>query len=222
MNLLAKLRRTWLQVRETRKNEADLRETSRTYVDLVDIIFAIIVAESFLRLVDLGTSIPPFPAAVLLLSSVAVVMSWVGYHKSVRAQPHRNWYRFVIDLAILPVYLMLVTFYNDFSLILWTYALMFALYWLWGILKSVEYAGEIRRYIRRIPYFVAAFIVATGYLPLRKLASARDASMGVVVDWSLLAMTLVMVVSYRLEPWKRVHDRRAHRHDVRVKPSDRT
>lgn len=144
------------------------REVSRSFIQLADIMFAVIISSSLVSFFDAlrgGATLNAFSTYTLLASYVSVVLSWIGYHRSIQLYPHRGTigtFRFILDLTILFGYLVLVYFYETFAVIVATYPLLFLAYLLWGCLKMWEHdlwKKQWVRYILRFPSLVVSVII---------------------------------------------------------------
>ena len=134
-----------------KKKINEVKEKSEVYVGLVDIIFAVIIGFSFVNpvnnILSMKYSIPTafsswFTAFTYLLVYTTMISNWVGYHRSIKAQPHQRPRRFFIDLIVLYIYVYFFIAINDrnffeVSLIL---AVIYSLYWVWHIFRRREYA----------------------------------------------------------------------------------
>jgi hypothetical protein len=187
----------------------DTKKRAKTYRGLVDVIFAVIIGESFVHVTAGGITTLSVNAAVLAMSYVTVVYSWVGYHRSIAEALERSWPRFAVDLTTLFVYWILVTFYAHFQEILWAYFALFVLYLIWGFFKGVEYVGEWARYIKRLwyppaflvlaltyPYFTARFPVAPPYSGAWEIAY-------------LVVVAILLTLYWVLEPTRLHHGQSA-------------
>ena len=195
-------------------------EMSKDLVGFVDIVFGVIIGVSLVGFFDdvrEGVPLGSFGTCVLVVSYLSVVLSWVGYHQSIRERPHTpvvGYIRFGVDLVILLGYLVLVYFFDRFGLILGTYAALFFLYLLWGVLKMWEHAlwpEQRTRYAWRLP----SFAVTTGFAVAWHLGTRWYWP---YPPWEVppLAVVFACVVWYRYAPqavsrvggWR---DRRRHR-----------
>ena len=84
------------------------RSLSRHYISFVDIMFGVMVAESFASFKS-ELFAPSFDLLVLLLSYFTILTSWIFYHRSVQILPEEKPWRFAVDIAILFLYFILIT-----------------------------------------------------------------------------------------------------------------
>jgi hypothetical protein len=138
-------------------------------VGFVDMVFAVIIGVSLTGYFDAlkrgEVTLWSFETWTLGLTYLAIVYSWVGYHKSIERRPHTDKIgvaRFAVDLVILLVYFVLVYFFDDFGLIIQAFAVLFALYLGWGVLKMWEHRAwdEWKRYAWRVPSLAVCLLVA--------------------------------------------------------------
>ena len=130
----------------------------------VDLLFAVAVdigiTHGFLKLrwVD-AWSLPEngemFKTFSLLLGFTTLVLSWIGYHKSIAQKPVHGSGRFIIDISLVLFYTVLLIKFDDFSAIVQLLAVIYTLYFVWDIFKVVEYSAmynvdphRIKRYAR--------------------------------------------------------------------------
>lgn len=88
---------------------------SDRFVQFVDIVFGVVVAQSFARY-DWLIANPPsswFLFSALLTVYITTVLSWIGYHRSMHRYPYEAasfiaWLRMLADLLIVSVYAFLL------------------------------------------------------------------------------------------------------------------
>ena len=138
-------------------------------VEFVDMVFAVIIGVSLTGYFDAlkqgQVAWWSFKTWTLVGTYVAIVYSWVGYHESINRQPHTGRIggaRFILDLIILLVYFVLVYFFDDFGVVTKAFAVLFALYIAWGVLKMWEHGAwhERPRYLKRLPSLGVSVVLA--------------------------------------------------------------
>ena len=89
------------------------------------------------------------------LGMLTLVLAWIAYHSSIRKRPVKAFGRFSVDVTLVILYGLLLVKYADFKAVLLLLVLIYALYVMWDILKSMEYrtdyakvGGWIKRYRR--------------------------------------------------------------------------
>jgi hypothetical protein len=121
-------------------------------IDFIDPLFAVALNVSFAqiftepwfldrRLVLREPNI--FYVATLFLAYLTVVLSWVGYHRSIKkcqisVESWSGRGRFYSDILLVFSYFVLLVSYKNFQRELRVLALIFLLYWGWDHLKRVE------------------------------------------------------------------------------------
>lgn len=120
-----------------------VKQRSKVYVGLIDVIFGIVIALSFQGIPAAIHSWWSFSAVSLAVAYGMVVTSWVSYHASIRKQPHKTWFRFVLDLFLVFDYFVMVNYSSVPKVVFAAYFAMFLLYVLWDALKWVEYPAEV-------------------------------------------------------------------------------
>jgi len=121
-------------------------------IDFIDPLFAVVLNVSFAqifteawfqdwRLIAHEPTI--FYIVTLLLAYLTVILSWVGYHQSVkRCQISVNSFagraRFYLDVLLLISYLILLVSYKNFRREITVIVIVFLLYWAWDQFKRIE------------------------------------------------------------------------------------
>jgi hypothetical protein len=177
--------------------------TQKSFGDLVDIIFAVIIAESFVIFIPGHAAPSPVQYFVLAISYATVVVSWVFYHISKSRNDYRTFSRFIVDLAILFTYWVLVAYISSPVYVVWADTAMLWLYIVWGVLKIAEYRNTVLRYLFRIPFPVIATLIALEYsrlagalwsLPFWPFHHQQN-----IAEGCIIAITAVVVFMYRIE-----------------------
>lgn len=109
-----------------------------------------------------------FDIAALFLGYTTVVLSWIGYHQSIREKPIRmdtraGFFRFIIDIGLLACYWLLLVKFENFWFVLLMLLVIYWVFVLWGRLKWEEYKSEdTPQYCRRrgVSTFWAIFFTA--------------------------------------------------------------
>jgi len=194
--------------------ESPSEERSRIYVDLIDIIFAIIIGVSFTDFKDiLVPPVPEFKTVALLLAYVTVVASWVGYHSGIKGYVHRNVGRFGIDLILVYLYFVLINtvgnYKEDLTELLGVFPWIFGFYMFWMLFRYLEYrTGENQFKIRehmvgiiRAPLiFIGSLLVLFYYPKFHSLDHEKVLFNGTYVDWAAWSIMLALVLLYRILP----------------------
>jgi len=185
------------------------KETSEIYAHFIDILFAVVIGQSFVLLNSQEgyKSWLAQPAentlgiATLLLIYGLVITSWVGYHRSIRFYPITNPLRFVIDISLLFVYYIgFVNAENFETIITLVFPFSFLLYTLWDAVRLWEYRAHkssvkelFKRLLISLSFTLGSFIIAGIYVYALK-----------EVEWTYGAyftIILMMLISYRYLKW---------------------
>ena len=132
-------------------------------LDFVDPLFAVVLSLSLGQILslnswvwDLSKGARTFEFWVLMLGYLFVVLSWIGYHRSLRTAPLRadtlpGIFRFIVDVVLLMLYFLLLISFQDFGRVLWLIVVVFAFFVAWDFLKALEYPpnGNIDSILRR-------------------------------------------------------------------------
>ena len=117
---------------------------STSFVGLVDVIFGVIMAQGFVAYKNniMAPSVSVGNGSLVLVYAT-VILSWVGYHKSVMGYPYNKtpWsrIRLSLDILILVLYSYLVFVAVDFAKVLVGLIAVFLLYVVTGIIRIVEW-----------------------------------------------------------------------------------
>lgn len=130
------------------------QEEDRIFIDFIDPLFAVVLSVSFAQILDeawfknfglifsreYGFEV----ATLLLLAYGTVVLSWVGYHQSIKTAPIKatgkwGFWRFIFDVFLLIAYFILLVSFCNFRRVLWTLVAIFVLYVAWDDFKRREY-----------------------------------------------------------------------------------
>jgi succinate dehydrogenase hydrophobic anchor subunit len=185
------------------------KETSEIYAHFIDILFAVVIGQSFVLLNSqegykswlAHPAENTFGIAILLLLYGLVITSWVGYHHSIRFYPIKNPLRFVIDIALLFVYYIgFVNAKNFETIIMWVFPFSFLLYTLWDAVRLLEYRAHksslkelFKRFLISLSFTLGFFIIAGIYVYALK-----------EVEWTYGAyftMILMILIFYRYLKW---------------------
>ncbi len=137
----------------------------------------------------------------LLLAYGTVVLSWIGYHRSIRSSPIKGFPRFLLDVALLFGYFLL--FWNGENPLtqLRLLAAIYVLFVVWDILKKAEYRDSPLDHVAdrtraRRGVSVVWAIVHLGLI-FAYLLTTDDGTVG-VGDWFIVSLALIAMVAYRI------------------------
>jgi len=117
-------------------------------IDFIDPLFAVAIHIGFVEGIMEEKWFEPlrFPAdgewvdfAVFILGLVVLVLSWVGYHESVRLNPIKETGRFWMDVILLILYILMLVKYGELQLFTLILFFIFSVYIAWDVLKIKEY-----------------------------------------------------------------------------------
>jgi succinate dehydrogenase hydrophobic anchor subunit len=185
------------------------KETSEIYAHFIDILFAVVIGQSFVLLNSqegykswlAQPAENTFGIATLLLIYGLVITSWVGYHRSIRFYPVMNPLRFVIDISLLFVYYLgFVNAKNFETIITLVFPFSFLLYTLWDAVRLWEYRARkssveelFKRLLISLSFTLGFFIIAGIYVYALK-----------EVEWThgaYFTIILMMLIFYRYLKW---------------------
>lgn len=193
-------------------------------VDFIDPLFAVALGLNFEELgkepwfchigAALGAPDTRFIVATILLGYATVILSWVGYHLSVKRNPIRlselsGWGRFILDVILLIVYFLLLVRYHDFGSEICLLAWIYLIFIVWDVLKMLEHprAGyesdedAWRRSVAQRGVTVFWFLVFAGLASFYRFHPPRDRFS--YEDWFVWSGAAISTVLYRIHKVKR-------------------
>jgi hypothetical protein len=126
-----------------------------------------------------------FDALVLLLAFWTIVLSWVGYHKSIslkplRAEDRMGFVRFILDIVLVTLYALLLVKFRDIDATLQLNVGIYFLFLVWDLCKVKEHklmyapADPFGKRYRRELVTTGWFVVFLGLLLLRTHCGLTD------------------------------------------------
>lgn len=111
----------------------------RTYLQLVDIIFGVIIGAT---LVTLASELVPikldvFETWAIYVAFLIILLSWVFYHKAVHEQELKINRLIIIDLFLLFLYFYILFSFNNYPHYVLSVSIMFGLYLVWTIIRDL-------------------------------------------------------------------------------------
>lgn len=175
-------------------------KNAEIYARITDTIFAVIVGLSFKEYYWLLSS-PVFSLqlVVVLLGYLIVVISRVGYHKSISSKPYNGSKRFLTDLWILYTYVVLAfapgsqSSPPNMTIVVLALVGMFAGYFIWDFFKKKEYPNtkSSRMLITLMGLFMAIIVAVLFYLTI---SLGKEVFFGGSFhDWLFLEMEFAIV-----------------------------
>lgn len=187
-------------------NTTDKKDLSSIYVSFIDILFAVVLGQSFV-LLNSEEGFKPwlvqprenaFGIATLLLVYGLVITSWIGYHQSTRKYPIKSPLRFVIDVLLLFLYYVGFVNANNFEIVSWIFFFTFLSYTLWDVFRIVEYRTEMtselwKRLGISVGFAIMFLIISLAHVPMETQIQG--------IEWGLFVAILVLLVLYRYLKW---------------------
>jgi succinate dehydrogenase hydrophobic anchor subunit len=189
--------------------EKSRTKISDTYVRFIDVLFAVILGQSFALLTSeqsfktwLNQPIEnAFGIATIMLVYVLVITSWVGYHQSVEKYKIRSVWRFIIDIALLFLYYFAFVNAGKFEIVISIFFLSFLLYTIWDAFRIYEYRTSSTRELWKRFSFSGLFVVISlfvygGYNYLCPQIPE--------IRWAFFIIILAILLLYRYVKWYRL------------------
>ena len=188
-------------------------EDDKIAIDFLDPLFAVVLHMSFVQMKEepwfsnfrLTYHYPYyFQISTLFLAYLTIILSWVGYHRSIKKSPiglesKWGWGRFFADIFLLIAYFVLVVSYNTFRRELLVLVLIFFLFFVWDQFKRRERPetedSRARRGVTVLWFFV--FLVLALFYCLHPPAESRSCE-----DWIILLAAALGTLLYR---WHKEH-----------------
>lgn len=187
------------------------KRISNRLVDLIDIVFAVVVGTS-IATIFANNSLQQWPSInevitlpnmSLLVAYVAVILSWVGYHRMIELNPYSlnrwGYIRFGIDFGIVFIYTALMYSRENFSIFLSMFPIIFLLYACGGMVRTKEYGkvGWPKGSLMYMGLFLANWII---YFAWASLVSSHTILEFIPMPWIIWFLTLLYLLYYR---WQR-------------------
>lgn len=190
-----------MAVHDEMASSKDSNQMADLYVRFVDILFAVVLAQSFtiisspngllLWLSDINQHLLNLGSVFLVYT--VVVTSWIGYHTSVAKLPIKSVWRFIIDIILLFLYNFAFMNIASFRTIMIILAAIFFMYLLWVSIRFIEYKSESSRWDikKRVWQAISFFIV------FLVLAVATHLFSNPTADGIILVTAIALLVLYR-------------------------
>lgn len=188
------------------------KKISDRLVDFIDIIFAVVVGTSITTVFS-GNSFHTWPSVQeivtlpnisLWVAYLAVVMSWVGYHKMIELNPYTlnrwGYVRFVLDFLIVFIYTTLIYSRDNYSIFLCMFPIMFFLYAFGGIVRNKEYGMAVSWPKGSLIYMILFTVNCLIYYTWDSFAKDVEVIGVIPIEWILLVFTCFYLFLYR---WQR-------------------
>ena len=196
------------------RQQDQIARISGNLVALVDIVFAVVIAESLIRYEDIifrptwGLSF-----ASIMLVYFTVVLSWVDYHVSMDKYPYNRdktmwWLRFFADLMIVVVYTYLLFAIHRVDLggtlarFLPGFAIVYLLYFISGLARCCEYDREASRFKLIAVFGAFLCLLAVGYAVIQNALPDSFADWKKQINWASLGLAFTLIVAYRVTRWQ--------------------
>ncbi len=184
------------------------RESQEVYVRFVDILFAVVLAQSFVVLNSIfrDPRTNAFRLGTVFVIYALVITSWYGYHHSVSHVPIRSAFRWLIDIMLLFVYYTGFVAASEldpsnlvFTPVLLVFLGAFALYSGWDAIRIVEYWSkpEVKKFnlytrlAESLSFTIILFAVTGFYVYVFRPQNVAG------IEWGYLVGLTVLLVIYR-------------------------
>jgi hypothetical protein len=193
-------------------------DISKLYTKFVDILFAVVIGQSFALLGsptgfkswfdDVEKHMPCF--ANLMLVYVLVITSWIEYHRSISEykEVKEGICRFVIDIILLFLYYMGFSYAADLIRILMIFTCVFGFYSAWDFSRIIEYwisnFKENRKELPKLKELFIRFAISclftTIFWVIFEIYESISAHL-LLLEWVkgvLFIVILIILIGYRI------------------------
>jgi succinate dehydrogenase hydrophobic anchor subunit len=198
---------------DEKKKAKDTRLLSKTYSSFIDILFAVVLGQSFILLTskDYYSTwfAKPYANAfglfTLLLIYGLITSSWVGYHQSIKNYPLQSVWRFLIDVTLLFLYYFAFANAGNFSVVLLTITACFSAYVAWDIFRIYENRSFLGNHSKKMDLFkrLGWSAIFLGFYVLVYFLYDYASPLIGGIDWLFLAIAMALLIAYRYVKWYR-------------------
>jgi len=115
------------------------KEFNKSIHELVTILFAVVLGLGLEELNHIDKTHFISDLLLLIVGYIAVVLSWWFYHKGTIAGPkENNVLLYTVDCLLMIVYWLLINLRESIQRLLFIYAAMFLLYWIWELIRICQ------------------------------------------------------------------------------------
>jgi hypothetical protein len=77
--------------------------------------------------------------SVFALAFLTMALSWNGYHRSLEKRKELTNWRFLIDVFLVTIYIIMLTHFDSWRIVLRLFAMVYSLFFIWDFLKIAEH-----------------------------------------------------------------------------------
>ena len=136
-----------------RAKTAPRRPENSIFIDFLDPLFAVaigigfqdgILLEPWLKEWRVPQGQELFSLFVFTLGILTITLSWFGYHNSILKKRIEGKGRFILDIELLILYILLVYHYKNLGAVLFILAGIYLSFGFWDLLKVMEHSTDYR------------------------------------------------------------------------------
>ena len=194
---------------ENREGEVNGQDASAS-VTFIDVLFAVVMSLGLAQIMTRPwfKSVPEgtahgiaFEILVILLGYSTLLLSWWGYHRSLRRRrlPEGGigLAIFAVDILIVAGYWLLLVKFENFSLVLWVLLAIYLMYFCWDSLWWLKQRPEINPEQWRRRAVTILWTVLLGTMVFTYLAFSLCASVPKPMDWTFVVLAHLVNILYR-------------------------
>ncbi|TKJ39439.1 MAG: hypothetical protein CEE38_01490 [Planctomycetes bacterium B3_Pla] len=200
-----------LDMGDSKKND----EFSKSSRELVTILFAVVLGLGLEQLNHIDQAHFVSDLLLLIIGYIAVVLSWWFYHKGTIAGPkENNVLLYTVDCFLMIVYWLLINLRGSMQRLLFIYAAMFFLYWIWELIRICQQPPEpntkkVKKACRvNLNYFLLSLLIAL-FFYVRIWPLGRS----ITFDSAVCLTAIYCLVLYYRRPISKIYQK-----DIRTQP----
>ena len=177
------------------------KKISDRLVALIDIIFGVVVASSFLIIFENNSSsqLELYSYLLLFLAYAAIVLSWIGYHQMIEYNYYSDsiwgYSRFILDILLVFLYAILLYSYKNVMNFFILLPIIFIVYAIGGLIRNKEYKKDVSWQKGSILYALIFVLINLIYhVILKEYVGIIDNNTLVII---LFPFTIFLFVWYR-------------------------
>lgn len=123
---------------------------SQFFVHIIDILYAVVIgngiveisSKKYLNLPENWANLFSIEFFLFIFALFIVFRDLIKYNQEISKRPHKNEFRFILDIAILFVFFFLLKSYNYWGKYLFLLAMHFSLSFIWTVIEGREWRDE--------------------------------------------------------------------------------
>ena len=158
------------------------------YAVFVDVLYAVLVGETLFQFAN--EFLKPLETSTFSLSVVYIALfsSWLYWHKAVVKYPHQNIGRFILDMLVLIIYLLMFFNHSNITGVFWGFTSLYFLFFVWAIFRVIEHPVQVQTLKTSLFFFIIMLLL----MVVRELTSLAEAPP--ILDYLFLGILIAFVL----------------------------